>query len=450
MRYCSLSESDGDYVRITRNAFFWGLLFSILIISCNSGNPGNRELAKKILEDRTLDSVSVKAGQLLSKGFTAGDGYPQVWIRDFNTFIETSCSVFERGVIRENLLTFLRLQQPDWQIVDGYVLKGHVTWDDPNIYTSQLDSAHVGFKNTVETDQETSLIQAIGKYIRITGDRSILDENIGGLTVINRLERCVQFLLANRYSTQYGLLTGATTQDWGDVQVEGGAVVDIDSKTHWAIDVYDNAMFVIALKDLASFCTASGDRKKWEELEGKTKMNIRKHLWDSAKCKFIPHLYINGSPFPNDFDESSVWFHGGTAVAIEAGILTEKEIKSSYEQMKKNVAISGAPTIGLTLYPPYPDGIIKDSGANKPYVYQDGGDWTWFGGRMVQQLAAYGFVSEAYEAVKPMTDRVIANGKFYEWYARDGKPKGSGDFRGEAGVLDKAIKMLRDWAEKNK
>jgi hypothetical protein len=46
-----------------------------------------------------------------------------------------------------------------------------------------------------------------------------------------------------------------------------------------------------------------------------------------------------------------------------------------------------------------------------------------------------------------MLDRVIANGKFHEWYGIDGKPKGSGDFRGEAGVLAKAVVMLRQWAE---
>jgi len=156
------------------------------------------------------------------------------------------------------------------------------------------------------------------------------------------------------------------------------------------------------------------------------------------------------SPFSPDFDENAVWFHGGTAVAIEASLLSKKEIKASYYRMKKNVELSGAPSIGLTIYPPYPEGIIKDSEASKPYIYQDGGDWTWFGGRMIQQLVANGFVEEAYDAVRPMLDRVIANDKFYEWYAVDGKPKGSGDFRGEAGVLAKAISMLREWAEKNK
>ena len=427
--------------------------FSVLILltlSCSGNLKKNRDLAEKILADESLDSVYVKATALLKKGFTAGDGYPQVWIRDFNTFIETSCDVFDNTIIRENLLTFLRLQQPNYEIVDGYVLKGHVSWDDPNIYSSPFDTTHVGFKNTVETDQETSLIQAIGKYIEKTGDRSILEETIAGLTVKERLSKAIDYLLQNRYSEKYGLLTGATTQDWGDVQVEGGAVVDIDEKTHWAVDIYDNAMFVIALKNMIDFSVAAEEKKRWEDLMNNIKKNIRKSLWDEQRRKFIPHIYLKDSPFPADFNENAIWFHGGTAVAIEAGLLSGKEIKASYDQMQENVKLSGAPSIGLTLYPTYPEGIIKDSNSSKPYIYQNGGDWTWFGGRMVQQLIANGYIEEAYEAVRPMIDRVIANDKFYEWYGIDGKPRGSGDFRGEAGVLAKAIIMLREWADKNR
>jgi GH15 family glucan-1,4-alpha-glucosidase len=425
-------------------------VFLLIAISCSGLRKKNNDLAERILNDTTLDIVYNKATILLKKGFTAGDGYPQVWIRDFNTFIEASCEVYDTRIIRANLLTFLTLQQPNFEIVDGYVLKGHVSWDDPNIYSSPFDTTHVGFKNTVETDQETSLIQAIGKYIEKTGDRSVLDESIAGLTVKERLSKAIDYLLQNRYSEKFGLLTGATTQDWGDVQVEGGAVVDIDEKTHWSIDIYDNAMFVIALGYMKDFSENDGQKQKWSELMNKVKQNIRKYLWDEKNGKFIPHIYLKDSPFPAGFNENQVWFHGGTAIAIEAGLLSDKEIKASYDQMKLNVKLSGAPTIGLTLYPPYPEGIIKGSSTSKPYIYQNGGDWTWFGGRMVQQLIAHGFAEEAYEALRPMIDRVIANNKFYEWYGIDGKPQGSGDFRGEAGVLAKAIIMIQEWAKQNK
>jgi hypothetical protein len=71
-------------------------------------------------------------------------------------------------------------------------------------------------------------------------------------------------------------------------------------------------------------------------------------------------VYLNGSPFPSDWDENQVYYHGGTAVAIEAGLLTKEEIKISLEKMVANVNASGAGSIGLTLYPPYPEGFFRE------------------------------------------------------------------------------------------
>jgi len=308
---------------------------------------------------------------------------------------------------------------------------------------------HVGFKNTVETDQETSLIQTIAKYIAKTNDRSILDEEVAGMTVYQRLAFSVEYLLNERYLEKYGLITGATTFDWGDVQVEGGAVVDVDSLTNWSIDIYDNAMLVIALNDMEKLAKNDSDKKRWNDLNSKIKSNIRTHLWDSEKNKFIPHIYIDGSPFPESFDENAIHYHGGTAVAIEAGILSNDEIATVTAQMKENVKQSGAPSIGLTVYPPYPSEVLGKN-VSAPYDYQNGGDWTWFGGRMIQQLIAVGFVEEAYELAQPMFDRVLKNGDFHEWYKLDGTPAGSAEFKGSAGVLAKSYSMFIAWAEENK
>ena len=85
-----------------------------------------------------------------------------------------------------------------------------------------------------------------------------------------------------------------------------------------------------------------------------------------------------------------------------------------------------------------------------PYGYQNGGDWTWFGARMISQLYRNGFKNEAYEQLKPMLKRVIDNKGFYEWYTVDNKPMGSGTFRGEAGVLYDAIVLFeKDDLKKN-
>lgn len=425
------------------------LLFFLVLFSCSVKDTGKKELAAKILSDTTMQKVDEMARNLMKKGFYAGSGYQMVWARDLNTFIELSCEEYDTKIIRENLLMFFHFQQENGELLDGYVPREAFTWGDPHTYESATAPGHIGFKNTVETDQETSLIQAISKYISKTGDNSILNEIVAGKTVYDRLVFAIDYLLNKRYSEKYGLITGATTFDWGDVQVEGGAVVDVDSLTHWSIDIYDNAMFAIALKDMGKMSENPAEKERWNKLHTQIQTNAKKYLWDSVKNKFIPHIYIGGSPFPDDFDENAIHYHGGTAVAIEAGFLNKDEIAAVLAQMKENVKLSGAPSIGLTVYPPYPTEVLGKN-ISAPYEYQNGGDWTWFGGRMIQQLIANDFGEEAYELAQPMFNRVVKNGDFYEWYKIDGTPAGSAEFKGSAGVLAKSIEMFNEWAEKNK
>ena len=424
-------------------------LFIVLCVIYGFSQPteSKRTLARKILNDKSLSVVDSMARSLLKKGFNAGSGYSQVWARDMNTFVEIALEEVNPKDIRGAILVFFALQQPNNEMIDGYVLNKDFTWGDPNQYRSEADKAHVGFKNTVETDQETSLIQIVGKYVRLTGDTTILSERVAGITVLERMGLMIDYLLKERYSEKYGLLWGAMTADWGDVQPNTDNVVDIDSTTTPAIDVYDNAMFIIALHYMYELTKDQADAVKWKNLGRGIAENTRKYLWDGQKQKFIPHIYLDKSPVPAGFDESRVCYHGGTAIAIEAGLLSKDEIAKSNKMMLENVRLSGAPSIGLTLYPVYPYGFFH-GGMAKPFVYQNGGDWTWFGARMIQQLVANGFEEEAYAEIRPMIDLVIKNKGFYEWYAVDGKAMGSAQFKGSAGTLAKAIQMLREWAQK--
>lgn len=97
-----------------------------------------------------------------------------------------------------------------------------------------------------------------------------------------------------------------------------------------------------------------------EECKKQLITNIRKHLWDSQRQKFIPHIYLNGSPFPETFDENQVYYHGGTAVAILAGLLTKEEIAHANQRMLENVEKAHAQTIALTMYPTYPTGSFPE------------------------------------------------------------------------------------------
>ncbi len=426
------------------------MLLALLIACTESDNKmKNKKLAHQIMDNEYFVFTRQKAEEIMETGFNAGDGYREVWIRDYTTFMELAAAVHPASELKENLLIFLRMQADDGNILDGVTPLG----DNPlgvgyDYYFTEREPNYAGHKNTVETDQETSLVQGVFRYIRATGDEAILKEDVFGKTVLERLEWAMQYLMDYKYDQQYGLLFGATTADWGDVQPGHVWGVKWDENTYPAIDIYDNAMFIIALDNLMEM--APETKTRWEPIRNHIFENTRKHLWDVENQKFIPHIYLErGSPFPEDFDENQIYYFGGTAVAIEAGLLSHDEVKHSIDEMARRVQLAGAASIGLTLYPPYPEGFFINPSMSPEYSYQNGGDWTWFGGRMIQQLINYGYLGEAYEHIQPMVKRVKENDGFFEWYTINNEPRGSGTFRGSAGVLYKAIMMFEEFAAEN-
>lgn len=416
----------------------WAFLTSLCFCSQLKAQP-TQNLESHIQNDSSLDKVKLMALDLIKTGFNAGSGYGEVWIRDFNTFMELSCKVMPKDSVKSRLRVFFQMQGNDGNIVDGYIPRAKAQAGYHYIFSANA-AEFAGHKNTVETDQETSLIQAVYKYVKETKDVAFLSENIDSKTVKTRMSDALHFLMTKRYAAKYGLIYGATTVDWGDVQPETPWGVVMDSSSHPAIDIYDNAMLIIALNNYIELFPKSG---YWVQLRQNIRKNIRKYLWDNKHQKFIPHLYLHGSPFPASFDENKINYHGGTAIAIEAGLLSKKEIDEVNLQMLRDVKASGAMSIGLTIYPPYPEGFFKNK-SMYPYGYQNGGDWTWFGARMITQLVRYGFKKEAYDEIKPMIERVIKNNGFFEWFTVDGKPAGSANYRGSAGVLYTAIIALQE------
>jgi hypothetical protein len=387
-------------------------------------------------------SVEKMAYGVLEKGFNAGDGYNQVWARDLNTFIRYSCRVLDQKLVRDALLNFFYFQGFDGNMVDGYEQVGPAyEVDNYHVYSRYDMPGYVFHKNTVETDQETSLIQAVYKYILETGDKSVLEEEVNGMTVLDRMELMLDFLMKHRYNSEYGLIWGATTIDWGDVQPSHPWGVKLDDQSVIAMDVYDNAMMLIALDNFLELCSEPERSDRWRKVYREIKVNTRKYLWDEAGQKFRPHLYLQCAAFEG-VDEERIYYHGGTIVAMEAGLLTKEEIALSLAKMRENVQAAGAQSIGLTIYPAYPEGSFENRGLG-PYQYQNGGDWTWFGARIIPVLVGEGMAEDAKRELKPFIERVLANDGFFEWYTLDGQPRGSGIFKGSAGVLLEAIDAVR-------
>jgi len=431
--------------------FLMGATVALMVLAApaRAQRSNDAELAKQIRNDQTLRQVHQMALDLLKGELNAGTYYPQVWIRDLNTFIIVALEVNPHEELRNALLMFFKFQGPEGDIPDGYVPFNPDQEGKPYRVT-QLAPGLQAIKNTVEVDQETSLVQAVYKYVTVTGDRTILDEQVNGRTVRDRLAFAMQFLLNERFDKQHGLIWAATRADWGDIQPESPVGSWLNNDTHRSLSVYDNAMMVLAINDyLKLLGLGAPEAAQWAKTGDELKRNARKYLWDKKDQKYFPHVYLAGSPFPADFKENAINYHGGTAVAIEAGMLTPKEIAHSLERMDADVRDAHAASIGLTMYPAYPLGIFHNPELTTPYTYQNGGDWTWFGGRMVQDLIDEGDIADAYREIHPMIDRVVRVGGFYEWWTPDNRPSGSAGFHGSAGVLGYDIDLLEAWAEKH-
>lgn len=417
-----------------------------------TSKEGRRDAEKTVLD---------MAHQLL-KTFEAGTGYQErVWIRDFATFLaETLESGVDQELAKQVIIKFFEYQGDKGQIVDWYVP-----------ITGETD------KNTVATDQETSLIQAVHTYIKkhgmslfhqpVVSRHGKLGHTHTNRTVQERIEMALNFLLEERLSSEHKLVYGATTVDWGDVQAEhpegvffAGGSIYFDGATHPSLDIYDNAMMILAMKNYAELCEMdhnSACAKRWTSMAETFSTRARDVLWDKSRQKWRPHVYLSakdkatqghhsGSPFPSSFDEDAMYYHGGTTAAILAGLHTKEEAQHAYKIMAHNAEMAGLRgpvTVGLTNYPPYPRGMFGNL-QNVPFGYQNGGDWPWWGGRTVQSLVQMGLIEEASTALAPMIARTIAHDDFFEWYDRNNHPQGSSRFHGAAGALAKAVRMLHE------
>jgi len=407
------------------------MALTLLLGACGGGaaSSSDASLATAIRNDARLPLVRAKARQIVAKDLSAGSIYAAVFIRDLNTFVELAVETQGAQKVRSQLLQFLQYQKDDGLILDAIATDGNL------------------IRGTVETDQESSLVQAVAKYVAITGDTALLSEQVNGAPVIDRLEKALMYVYTQRFSAEYQLVWGGTRADWGDIQPEDPLGTGLTADSHPSISIYDNAMLSLALAGLQKLEQAAGrDAGAWAVRQRELRAAVRAHLWTGTQ--FIAHLYLEkGSPFPPDFDEARMYFQGGTAVAIQAGLLEPAEVEQTFARMIRNKIDSGSGSVGVTLYPSYPAGFFQNTywmGAE--YYYQNGGDWPWFGARIIQQMVAYGQVQLAYQELGPMLDRVLRDDGIYEWYTRDGKARGSAEYRGSAGQIALAIDMLSQWA----
>src|SRR6476659_8593970 len=137
-------------LRVRRSILFLLGMFSVLFVSAR-GKETDQVLVEKIKSNSYFSFVKNKALEIMKTGFNAGDGYREVWIRDYNTFIELAAAVYPKEVLKENLLVFFRMQGDDGNIIDGFTPAEKIDKKavDYSYSFSRLEPRYAGHKNTV-------------------------------------------------------------------------------------------------------------------------------------------------------------------------------------------------------------------------------------------------------------------------------------------------------------
>ena len=363
-------------------------------------------------------------GERRYQGFVAGGGYPQLWARDSATALHGGRWFFPQSALRDWIELLLTHQNPDGNIPD---------WVNAR---NQTD------KNTVETDQETSLVIGAGHYRQITGDVAWLTTPINGQPLLSRLDRALEYVWRHRRDAASGLLIGAHTIDWGDVEL-GECTQDAiyaGPGSLWTVDLYDQAMFVLAARWLVDLHQSVGQAQTaqtWRQRADTVTEQTRAQFWQPERGYFRMHRHL--SPHDHPLDEDALFPMGGNAVAIQANIATPDMAKRIFATASQRQAEYTISTISGVLLPPYPDGVYCHPAVNKAWRYQNGGQWDWFGARLILAMYEAGHSDAATAALHQVAAKNVTHLGLNEWDDRTGNPKGSPWYSGSAGVLSRTL-----------
>ncbi len=356
-------------------------------------------------------------------GFSPGEDYPQIWLRDANTILPASRLFYDSRFLSSWIEEHLAFQTAEGSLNDWIDAKGEAD------------------KNTTETDQETSAVQAAYQVYQLLGT-DWLAKNIQGKSILERLLLALNYVLDTRLSKDLGMIKGAHTADWGDVDLVDAdqEAVYVDERTHWTVDIYDQSMFYQACLNLSEMLEAAEDSdgsRYWFAKAKQLEKETNRLLWQQDKGFFQVHHHL--SPLQHPFVEENIFAMGGNAQAIIAGLANLDQARSIIKTAMERQAAYNISTISGTLLPPYPTGTFKHPLLDDPYEYQNGGQWDWFGGKLIYAMFESGFSREAKAKLLEVIHKNLANRGFFEWDSREGIGMGSDMFSGSAGSLALAV-----------
>ena len=175
-------------------------------------------------------------------GFAAGTTYPQAWIRDTATMMGYARFFYPLSDLQGIVDRFFLTQSRQGEIQD---------W---------VDTAGRCDKNTVESDQESSLVLAA--WPLALSDPGWLAGEVAGVSRLRRLDMALEWLWRNRRDAGRGLIWSGFTADWGDVErsYADQRAIKLSDRSQRTFSTYAQALFIQAAQKLALMAERLGDQ----------------------------------------------------------------------------------------------------------------------------------------------------------------------------------------------
>lgn len=355
-------------------------------------------------------------------GFAAGSDYPQLWIRDTATMLPYARFFYPAGDLRGIVDRFFAAQSPQGEVQD---------WVDTS---GRCD------KNTVESDQESSLVLAA--WPLALSDPAWLNGVMAGVSRLRRLDMALEWLWRERRDQGRGLIWSGCTADWGDVErsYPDQRSIKLSDRTRRTFSTYAQALFVQAARKLAFMAERLGDMAvagRWRQRAEAVAGECRRRLYLPDRGYFAVHLAAAGGAALKW--ERDILAVGGNAEAMRAGLMTKAEIARFLKVLEERRGTYGLRTVSFTLLPPFPENFFPHPLLRVPWSYQNGGEWDWIGGRLVSALYQHGFRGEADRYLEEIAAKNLAEMNIFEWSDKAGNGRGALFYAGAAGVLGEAI-----------
>ncbi len=387
------------------------------------GHEALNRLQRLIARTLETNRVSFDFHGQRAAGYSAGVRYSQIWARDSATIAPFTSWVDGPESLTGWIFAHLQVQKESGELFD---------W---------VRDTQIAEKNDVVSDQEASLVIAAKTATDVLGP-AWLRRTVNGQRVIDRLDAAISWLFRERGDPESKLIWSGHTADWGDVSPDFAdqRCTKLMPQSQRVVGIYSQAMAYQAVVALAYLWHELGENDRantWIATAQSLQRNTYVALWDERQGYFQIHQHVSGAPH-DAFNEAEMFAMGGNASAIVSGLAFGKEADRILDTARTRAQKFNLSTLSGVLIPPYPQNFFRHEQVRDPWTYQNGGQWDWFGGRLVKAMFQRG-APGALRALEAMAEKNLSHGGFFEWDTPRGEARGSPNFAGAAAVLGSAV-----------